>query len=378
MSPLSPRIIGIDASKLRVAQRTGTEHYTARLIAHLPLLDRDEEVRLYLNGRDRPAEARDDLALRQIPFPRVWTHARLSWEMLRQPPDVLFVPAHVIPAIHPTTVVTIHDLGYLIEPACHPAHDLRWLKLTTRWSAHAASRIITPSRTTKHDLVARLNVDPAKIVVVPHGVDRRFSAIPQPDDDAVRHRLALPRRYVLTVGTIQPRKNLPALAKAVAALRLLDPGLHLVVVGKHGWNATTVLTGIAAARLGAYLTVLGYIDDDDLPAVYRGATTFCLPSLYEGFGLPALEALASGVPAVVSNRGSLPEIVSDAGLVADPDSVPALTESLRQTLADDDLRRSLIGAGIARAARFPWDLTATRTLDVLREVASQSGTHGPA
>ena len=289
--------------------------------------------------------------------------------MARHPPDVLFVPAHVVPAIHPPTVVTIHDLGYLYEPDSHTPRDLLRLNLTTRWSARAAIRVITPSEATKRDLTTHLHVDPSRIAVIPHGVDERFSAMAQPIDDAIRHRLGVPPRYILTVGTIQPRKNLPVLARAIAALDRYGSDIHLVVCGKRGWRASQVVADLDTAGLGRKLKVLEYVEDHDLPAVYRGALAFCLPSRFEGFGLPVLEALASGVPTVVSDRGALPEIAGNAALIADADSSDDFARALRRIVEDEPMVRRLKEAGLHRATRFAWSITAARTLSLLREVA---------
>lgn len=339
------------------------------MIEHLPSPDPDEEFRLYVNGRTRPGEAPPYLSVVKMPFPRFWTQARLAWEMLRRPPDVLFVPAHVIPAIHPAAVVTIHDLGYLDESASHPPSDVRRLKLATRWSASAASKIITPSETTRRDLIAHLGVDPNKIVTIAHGVDDRFSAAPRPVDEEIRSRLALPRRYVLTVGTIHPRKNVPVLARAVATLNARGEDCHLVIAGKRGWNASEVVDELAASGLGTRLMILDYVADADMAALYRGATAFCMPSRYEGVGLPVLEALATGIPTIVSDRGALPETLGRAGFVASADSSEAFARALFEVLQNATLRQELAHTGPAWATKFSWSTAATETLDVLRQVA---------
>src|SRR5262245_37781405 len=231
-----PRHIGIDASRIAVAARTGTEHYTYELLAALARHDRRTRYTLYCN--QRPAALPPlgpNFALRRIPFPRLWTHVRLSAELLARAPDVLFVPAHVLPLGAPLrrdtqTVVTIHDLGYLYFPEAHTrAHQL-YLRLSTLWSARAATRLIAVSSTTRDDLVRLAHVSPLKITVVHHGLSERFRPVENPaaittvldryglrDTETQRHGdTETLCRYFLYVGTVQPRKNLERLIEAFA------------------------------------------------------------------------------------------------------------------------------------------------------------------
>lgn len=368
-------VIGIDASRLSVGQRTGTETYTYHLLSALAQLGIEDPVRLYLNADEPP-----DLAFPLgepvfMPFPRFWTHGRLSWEMLRRPPGVLFVPAHVVPAIHPPTVVTIHDLGYLHEGAAHPAAQRRMLDWTTRWSCRAARHIIAISEATKHDLQTAYAVPANRITVIPHGVDRSFHPRSEAEIAVVKQRYHLPDAYLLAVGTVQPRKNYDRLAGAMRAVEQAGLPHRLVIAGKRGWLADQVNQAIAATGMHHRVQFIDYVPQTDLPALYSGAALFCFPSRYEGFGLPALEAMACGVPAIVSDRGSLPEVVGDAAMVANPDDVDALGEAMVRLLRDGAERARLVEHGRRRAAAFTWEHTARQTLAVLRGV--RDGTFSP-
>ncbi len=363
-----PPVIGIDASRLAVGERTGTETYTAQLLSHLPPHLAGETVRLYLNSRELPPEAAAPYEAIRIPFPRLWTHARLSWEMARRRPDILFVPAHVVPLVHPPSVVTIHDLGYLHEPESHPQAARRHLHLTTRWSVRAARRVIAISAATRRDLVRAYGVPEAKIRVVHHGVGPEFRLAPREIVAELKARLGLPARYVLAIGTVQPRKNVGRLAHAMRSVRESGLPHHLVVAGKRGWLAETVDREVATSGMADLVHWAGYVAPADLPALYSGADAFCFPSLYEGFGLPALEAMACGVPTIVSDRGALPEVVENAALVVDSTDVRAMGSALIQTLTDPDLRRRLSADGFTRAAHFSWDRTAAHTLTILRDL----------
>ncbi|MGI8854805.1 MAG: glycosyltransferase family 4 protein [Thermomicrobiales bacterium] len=363
--------IGIDASRTLPAQRTGTEQYSVALIRALMAMETPHHWRLY--GPGPPPT--DLLPLpprwewRAMPFPRLWTHLRLSWEMVRRRPDVLFVPAHVVPAIHPrATVVTVHDLGYRHFPDAHPALSRRYLDLSTRWSVRAARRVIAVSAATRDDLVAMLGAPATKIAVVHHGV-RTVACLPESDRRATLEHLGITQPYVLFVGTVQPRKNLQRLIRAFAQIVAAGLPHRLVIAGRMGWLTEPIRAEVAALSLTDRIHFAGYVPDDDLPALYRGADAFAFPSLYEGFGMPVLEALSYGVPVVASNSTSLPEIVGDAGVLVDPLDEAAIGAALVRVLTDATLRARLAVAGPERAAHFTWQQCARETLAVVEGAA---------
>lgn len=354
--------IGIDASRMAWARRTGTEQYTAHLLEALVGQGGPHHPRLYFNRLPDPRPAWLEAAeVREMPFPRLWTHARLSWEMLRRPPDVLFVPAHVLPLWRPRrTVVTIHDLGYLHFPEAHPPRRRLELHLSTAWNARVATRVIAVSQATKDDLVRHYRVVPDKIAVVHHGVEERFRPTPDP---AAPARYGLPSRYLLYLGTLQPRKNLERLVQAYG--RLPGDAPPLVLAGAKGWYFERIAAAIAALGLENRVLLPGYVADADVPALLTGATALVYPSLYEGFGLPALEALACGTPVLAANTSSLPEVVGAAGLLVDPLDVGAIAAAMQRLLADEALRAALSQQGRERAKGFSWDRCARETLAVL-------------
>ncbi len=359
------KIIGIDASRAVGRTRTGTENYSWQLIRALMQEPVDFRWRLYTNGTSETlAEAiTADTDLVDIPSRRLWTHVRLSRELVQHRISGLFVPSHVIPLYHPPSVVTIHDLGYLHWPEAHPKNQVRMLDWTTRWSAKVAHHIIVPSQQTADDLVRFYRTPINKISVIHHGVDPRMSPISDGTDVVLRDRYGLVNPFVLTVGTIQPRKNLPILAQAIRELDDVD----LVIAGKHGWMADQVMSEIDAAGLGDRLRVLNYVPDDDLPALYRAAAVFAQPSRFEGFGMPILEAMACGTPVVVARGSSLDEIGGEAALRFDHDNVPELTDQLSTLLHSDAARERAVSEGIAWAGQFNWQQTALKTRIVLEE-----------
>ncbi|KAB8139618.1 glycosyltransferase family 4 protein [Chloroflexia bacterium SDU3-3] len=365
--------IGIDASRMAVAARTGTEHYTYELLAALAQRDTRSRYTLYCN--QMPAALPplgSNFALRRIPFPRLWTHARLSGELLARAPDVLFVPAHVVPLGAPAlrrtrTVVTIHDMGYIHFPEAHARAHRLYLRLSTAWSARVASHVIAISGATRDDLVRHARVPAEKIQVVHHGVAPRFRPCPPEAVAQARERHGLAGApYVLFVGTVQPRKNLERLIEAFAALGEAErAGARLAIAGKLGWLTQAIEQKAAALGVAEHIRFLGYVPDADVPALLTGAAAFAFPSLYEGFGMPVLEAMACGTPVLTSTTSSLPEVAGDAALLVDPRDTAAITAGLARLLGDAALRADLAARGMRRAAQFTWDACARATLPIL-------------
>jgi glycosyltransferase involved in cell wall biosynthesis len=370
-------LIGIDASRAVIARRTGTERYSLEIIRALIDVAPTDQLILYFNRPPSSAlfPRSERVRWRIMPAPRFWTVARLSVEMAMRPPDVLFVPAHSLPPVLPhATVTTIHDLGYLHFPDEHP-RPTRWLRrLANRWSARRATRVVAISGATRDDLVHREGVKANRISVVHHG---RAPWLQPVGDlalvDAVRKRHGLDGPYFLFIGTLQPRKNLERLLAAFDRVAADRPGLLLALAGATGWQSERLRRALAGVRSRDRIRLLGYVQDADLPPLLSGSLGLAFPSLYEGFGLPALEAMACAAPVLASNTSSLPEVVGDAGLLVDPLDVAAIADGLR-TLADDAaLRHELGQRGLVRATSFTWQRAATETLTVLRDAHRASG-----
>ena len=363
-------VVGLDASRYPGEIRTGTETYSRELLdAMAGLGDLPFQVRSYVDQSDSESFARLSQlgSVRSLPFPRFWTHGRLSFEMLRHRPDLLFVPSHVIPLVHPRSVVTIHDLGYLHEPGAHPDRQRRMLDLTTRWNARVSDHIIAISDTTKTDLIRHYGTPAEKITVIHHGVSDRFAPAGPDERARVGSRYRLPAQFVLAVGTIQPRKNLARLAQAVARLHGEFPELALVVAGKRGWMADSVLADISAILPPDLVHELGYVPLSDIPALYSTASVTALVSTYEGFGLPALEALSCGSPLVVSDTPALVEVAGAVARIANATSVEVIAEGISASLTETD-REGRRRRGQQHAASFTWSETARRTVGVLDRV----------
>lgn len=376
-------IIGIDASRALRVQKTGTERYSLEIIRHLLTLPESRKYRwrLYL---DRPdVEARitghlPDVAhieLRMLPARHLWTHCALAREVTHHRPDVLFVPAHVIPFVVPTSrlpasVVTVHDLGYHVFPETHTWQQRLLIEGGTRWSVRVATRVIAVSQATADDLVTFYHA-PAERIRVIHEAPAQTAIVTPDQVAATRQRYGLEHPYALFIGTIQPRKNVARLLQAYAWLYRNTPvAWDLVFAGAPGWLSESLYEQAASIGLAQHVRFLGYIPDDDLPALLKGALFFSFPSLFEGFGLPVLEAQSYGVPVLTSNNSSLPEVAGDAALLVDPTDVDAIANAMLRLSQDEVLRQQLIEAGYANVRRFSWEKAARETLTVLEEAAN--------
>lgn len=372
-------LIGIDASRITRPRRTGTEHYSLEVLREVLRQDARNRHRLYLSAplphALLPLTARDETRL--ISLPRLWTQVGLSSEMLRAAPDLLFVPSHVLPLVAPLrSVVVIYDVGHRLFPRAHRASEWLYLEWAIRRHVRLATRIITISEASKRDLVRLYGADARRISVAFPAADTQFRPQTAADVERVRARYGLSGQYVLHVGSIKPRKNLPRLIRAFAAARL-SPGATLVLAGQALGGRAEVDRAIAETGLRARITLLSYVAGADLPALYAGSCCTAVVSLYEGFGMPALEALACGAPLVVSSHGSLPEVAGDAALVVDPLDIISVARVLERVVEDTALAARLREAGPRRAASFTWQAAGRVTLDAIDQAAASPRQRAP-
>ena len=394
-------VIGVDASRAFVAERTGTEEYAYMVLGSM--LKKREAGRhewvLYVRP-DQVTRAGEAVSgwtvsprvrVETIWWRRLWTQGGLAARTWIDSLDVLWVPAHTLPVLRRGlggvgrrlgTVVTIHGVEYEYLPGFY-AEWARWhLTWSTEYAVKNATKLISVSEFTKQALVRRLGADADKIEVIHEGVEVTPGVYDSGGKVLARYGLK-PRNYILFVGTIQPRKNLARLIEAFAmvterarASRLsrsdpgnFDPGnLKLVIAGKPGWDYEAVLK--APKRFGVEKRVVftGYISHADRDTLLHFAGVYVQPSLTEGFGLPVLEAMAMGCPVVGSGRGAMPEVVGKAGLLFDPEDVSGMSEVLEKVLAEKGLRERLVRLGKQRAMNFSWERAARKTLSVLESV----------
>jgi glycosyltransferase involved in cell wall biosynthesis len=272
------------------------------------------------------------------------------------------------------TVVSVHDLSFVHLPECHTPLNRWYLRLAVPRAARAAAAVLVPSASAARDLRQWLGLPEDRVAVVPPGVDARFRPAGDPAAlRALRERLGLPRRYLLFVGTREPRKNLGTLLAAYRALRAGGAGCGLVVAGAPGWRVRALERELGALAAAGEVVLPGFVAEDDLPGLYAGAEALVLPSRAEGFGLPVLEAMACGTPVVAARAPGLAEAAGDAGLLVEPGDAEGLARALRAVLEQPALRAGLTARGLARAAGFGWPATARATLGVYQRVAGTAG-----
>ena len=333
---------------------TGTEVYAREVGSRLEGAAPDLRWRFFAS-RPRAGLGVDVMV---TPFPRLWSQVRLPLALAREHASLLFVPSHVIPFAWPGKALTVvHDLAFERHPQAYSASERAYLRLTTRWAAQRCQLLIADSESTKSDLVALYGMKPERIRVVPLGGGETVHG---PSAPALRlGELGLDGTFVLQVGRIETRKNQPA---ALAAVERLD-GVTLAVAGPERDPALGALL-----RASPKARVLGRVDQPTLELLYQQAAAVVVPSLYEGFGLPALEAMSRGKVVVAAHTSSLPEVGGDAILYADPADPEAFAKALQSAISDKAQRSKLARAARARAAQFTWDRCAAGVVAVIREL----------
>lgn len=363
-----PMRIGIDL-RLHAYAPGGISRYARRLARALGELVAPERLTLISHRGEQ-----DPLAFPGVRTKAVWTpphHPLEKWalgvELLTSRLDVLHSTDFIPPVWGARRlIVTVHDLNFLHYPDYLTSEARRFYNRQIAWAVMRADGILVDSVATQKDLETLLHVSPKRITVAHLAADDRFRPLAEAEVAPVLSRCELEPGYLLSVGVWEPRKNLPGLLEALAILRSRDACPTLVIAGRPGWLYGDVYTKIQDLALEPSVRFIESPGVDDLVALYNGAAALVMPSFYEGFGLPALEAMQCGTPVVVADRASLPEVVGDAGLLIDPDDPGTIAEACRRLLDDANLRDHCRHAGIARAATFSWRATAEKTLAAYR------------
>lgn len=373
--------IGIDYTSA-AHQGAGIGRYTRALIRALTRLDRSNEYRLFVAGRGGPhGQTRWPSNVRLSVIPLSQRNLTRIWHRLRLPLpveafigslDLFYSPDFVLPPVmRARTLLTVHDLSFVCYPQTADPHLYRYLNVAVPRSVGRADHILADSQNTAHDLSRLWDVPAGKVSVLYSGVEPRFRPVTDAAELArVRGRYDLPQNFIFTVGTLQPRKNYERLIRAFSQLWAAPEGHshQLVVAGGKGWLYESIFDSVRELGLDRGVLFPGFVDDEDLPALYTLADLFVFPSLYEGFGLPVLEAMACGTPVICSDASSLPEVAGDAALLVDPLDVEGWTQAMGQALNDEQLRRRLVARGLAQARRFSWERAAREVQRLCRSL----------
>lgn len=369
--------IGIDASRANKIEKTGTEWYSYHLIQELKKIT-DQKDQFILYSRE---SLRGDLGalppnwqsrvLNWSPQ-KLWTQVRFSAEMWQRPPELLFVPAHILPTIRPEKVVTTcHDVAFLRLPQVYDWASLKYQKLAVKFALRHATKIIAVSEFTKSELIEFFKISPERIVVVPNGYDsERYKIIEDRGEvEKVLIKYNIRGSYVLYTGRLELKKNIPGLIEAFKILKKnYKQPLKLVLIGQPGFGFEKVTKAIIENNLSDEIIMPGWVGKDDLPHLMNGAAAFVFPSLYEGFGIPVLEAMACGTPVVASGIPALREVAGEAAYLVDPYSVENIAEGMNRVLTDEFLREDLKIRGLRQVKDFSWEKCARETWKVLENL----------
>jgi glycosyltransferase involved in cell wall biosynthesis len=363
-------------------QGAGIGRYVRELVSHLAIHDDQTAYRLFVAGA-KPSQ------LPEIPGPnfvwktspitrrwfiRLWYRLHIPWpvQMFTGSVDLYHATDFFLPPIagNTPTLLTVHDLSFVRVPETAIPRLKQFLDEVVPRSVERATHVLADSTATKNDLIELYGTPADKITVLLSGVEARFNRV-ETGYSLVREKYNIPDGdFILTVGTVQPRKNYVRLIEAVARLNANGHEVHLVIAGGPGWLSDPIFETIQLTGSQAYVHLVGFVDDADLPTLYSDAVCVAFPSLYEGFGFPILEGMACGTPVVTSNLSSMPEAAGDAALLVDPYDVDAITDALRRLLTDEQLRQTLIRRGYRQAKTLTWERSAAHLKAIYQQILS--------
>ncbi len=364
-------IIGIDGNEANTLERVGIGEYSFELLKKFEEFNPPKaeiKFKIYLKNKpvsDMPKE-REGWSYVVFGPGRIWTQFALPLRLFTtKKPDIFFSPSHYGPRFSPVpTAISIMDLSYIHFPYMFNSRDLHQLKSWTAYSAKNASLIFTISNSSKDDIINEYKLPESRVVVTHLGIKPEVFENKVKD---IKKKYKIDSPFILFVGTLQPRKNIVRLVEAFSKLK--QKNLKFVVVGKKGWQYEEILEAPEKYRVKDRVMFLDFVPDEDLAKLYKDALCFVLPSLYEGFGLPILEAMKYGCPVITSNVSSMPEAGGDAALYVDPENVSDIAEKIEKLITDEKLRAELIEKGYKQVKKFSWEDTARKTLEELEKLA---------
>ncbi len=368
--------IAIHAADLDHERIDGTRVYLFSMLKNFGKISAQDSFIVYHRNDFNPELTPPNFAnylFKKIPFPKFWTQTRFAWQLFWDNPRVLWMPVHNLPRWRRKkmkTVVTVHDLAFKIFPQYFPEQELIKLNRLGDYAIENADHLIAVSQATRHDLLKFFPTIPAeKIKVIPHGFDgqlfqQNFSE--NKNEEILKNYQLKAKSYLLYVGAIQPRKNLMVLIEAFEKIKKNRLELKLVLAGAPAWNFQEILQKIKDSVFAEDIVVTDKLPFEILPALYRNAAVFVFPSLYEGFGIPVLEAMSCGAPTILANKSSLPEVGGQAALYFEANNVEELLTCLEKVLSDENLRQRMIAKGLEQAQKFSWEKCAQETLEFIK------------
>ena len=378
-------IIGIDGNEANVQKRVGISEYAFELLLQFSSLKfKDKSVKFVIYLKDKPLPnlpAENDFFTYRVLKPgKLWTQWRLPLDLYfhKPRPYVFFSMTHYAPRFSPVpTVVSVMDVSYVRYSEMFNAHDLYQLQNWTAYSVQKAKKVLTISNSSRDDIIKAYKTPAEKVVTIYPGIKKILSLEPRVFGmNQLKTKYHISDTYILFVGTLQPRKNIVRLIEAFSQVIKSSSNqvksLDLVIIGRKGWQYEEILTAPRKFGVTERVRFLENIDDEELEIFYRHALCYVLPSLYEGFGLPVLEAMQRDCPVITSNVSSLPEAGGDAALYVDPENAADIAEKITAVISDEKLRETLIAKGKKQVQKFSWEKAAQETFEVLKEVAKNS------
>lgn len=358
--------------KTGLPNRVGSSEFCYQMLLNLYKLDKKNKYTIFLPtspSSDLPKET-ENWKYEVFSSKKLWTLFALGKKISQREDkiDIFFSPTHYLPLrVSTPSVISILDVSYLYFPELFKKKDLYQLKIWGKYSIKKAVKITTISNSSKNDIIKAYGVNESKVAVIYPGI-KQILYTKFMDKKELSKKFNIEKEYILFVGTLQPRKNIEKLIEAFSKIK---QDLQLIIVGKKGWQYENILTAPSRFKVSEKVRFLENVTDEDLPSLYKNAACFALPSLYEGFGLPVLEAMQYGCPVITSNVSSLPEAGGDAALYVNPEDVDDIADKINQILKDNKLREDLIKKGHEQVKKFSWEKTAKQTLETLEELVNE-------
>jgi glycosyltransferase involved in cell wall biosynthesis len=378
-------IIGIDGNEANVKKRVGISEFAFELLLQFSsekFKDQNAKFIVYLKDEALPnlPKENDHFHYRVVKPGKLWTQWRLPLDLFlhRPRPDVFFSMTHYAPRLSPVpSIISVMDVSYLKFPEMFKSADLYQLRNWTAYSVKNAKKVLTISNSSRDDIIKSYSVSKDKVITIYPGIKDIVSLEPRVFGmNQLKSKYHISDNFLLFVGTLQPRKNIVRLIEAFSLLETGDKGLgtrdlQLVIIGRRGWQYEEILEAPAKFGVEDNVKFLENIQDDELTVFYKYALCYVLPSLYEGFGLPVLEAMQRDCPVITSNVSSLPEAGGDAALYVDPEDVNDIAEKIKKLIEDKKLREELIEKGRKQVKKFSWEKAAEETFEILKQVGSK-------